>query len=204
MPKRLAHPSILAITLAAFFAAVLLYGFITSRPPKEREREMTPIDELGFSVAGIEDFTVAEDFSRGSEEQNISAVSENAQLRLKILSNLAPAKAAEYSRGTFILLDSQYDPLLPPYPEFLTNKTGCAKEFLPVKKSTREGEYRLIPAGARFDYGLCADDLVRFHAGFAVYYCEPAKKVFQLEYFIGKERPWSDVEAFMNSFRCNN
>jgi len=156
----------------------------------------TPFTEWGFSMSGIDQFSVREryGFYADEREENVSASRGKDALRVKILSGVS---------RQFLLIDSQYDTKLPPYPEFLTNKTGCALDLVPRTEAHPLGEYRLIPAGQRFNYGLCTPDLIRYRAGFGIFYCSDQKKVFQVEYFTDPTRPWSDVKVFMNSFECN-
>ncbi len=161
---------------------------------------------LGFKIKNIETFSVEDEFGgyfADDQEYNILGKDEKgALLKIKILSNINETDAMRYSAGQLLLLRSLYDDRLPPYPEFLTNQTGCAKEYVPVSRETKQGSYYVTYAGERFDYGLCADDLIKFRAGFGVFYCKATAKLFQLEYFAPREVTSESIASVMDSFAC--
>src|SRR3990167_6759279 len=116
----------LAGALALFYA---LLFFPANRP------ELLPpsIGEIGFGMEGLEDFQITEQFG-GTNEQHLSAMRRDEILRVKIISHASSDSAKKYEAGQKLLLESQYDPRLPPYPEFLTSKTGCDARFLPITR----------------------------------------------------------------------
>jgi len=191
------------ITLLAIVGALAFYR--ASSAPKTDGSRTETIDVLGFAMSGLEKFAITDSFGgdfSDDPERNLSAEGGGDILRIKVISDATKIQAQKYTSGQATLLESQYDERLPPYPEFLTNQTGCDERFLPQRRSHAQGMFYLIHADERFNYGLCAEELVRYRAGFGIFYCEPEKKIFQIEYFVGKDRPVSDVERFMNSFKC--
>ena len=182
-----------------------LYSYRTLGVPKAESSDAETVNALGFAMSDLERFAIMDSFGgyfSDDPERNLSAEGGGDILRIKIITDATKIQAQKYTSGQSTLLESQYDERLPPYPEFLTNQTGCDERFLPQRRNHAQGMFYLVHADERFNYGLCAEELVRYGAGFGVFYCEPGKKIFQIEYFVGKDRPVSDVEKFMNSFKC--
>src|SRR3989338_7508216 len=139
-------------------------------------------------MSGLEKFAITDSFGgyfSDDPERNLSAEGGGDILRIKVISDATKIQAQKYTSGQAPLLESQYD-----------------ERLSPQRRSHAHGMFYLIHADERFNYGLCAEELVRYRAGFGIFYCEPEKKIFQIEYFVGKDRPVSDVERFMNSFKC--
>lgn len=75
-----------------------------------------------------------------------------------------PADPAGYLRDRRLLLESLFDARVSPYPEAISNTVACPERFRPdVREGPGRVEYRLA-AGERLNYGVCADDLVRFRS----------------------------------------
>jgi hypothetical protein len=190
--------------LVVFFVGAVGIGYLMNPVARDESESLT---ELGFTLAGLDDFAITNRFGstvRADKELNITAHRDGDVLRVKILSNQSGAVAERFMTGASILLEAQYDSRLPPYPEFLTNSTGCAKRFLPEKREGPTGMYYLVNADERFNYGLCADDLIYYKSGFGLFYCTESSTAFQIEYFIDKSRPLGDIDNFMQSFACSS
>jgi len=195
----------IVITVTMVATTTVVFALYLREYPQEQAQNLKQFVP-GFHIRDIADFTITERFGQyysDSNEINLVTNKDGNILRVKILSNIEEKDAHRYATGQFILLATQYDTRLPPYPEFLTNKTGCESRFLPVKRATPNGVYYLVHAGARFNYGLCSDDLVKFKAGFGIFYCEAGQKSFQLEYFTPKDSSKKTVEELMDSFTCD-
>lgn len=162
------------------------------------------LKKRGFLISGAGSFQIKSIDSGDllSEGENITAEINNEILKIKILENFSKEKAEGYKKNQSALFEGLFNPQLPPYPEFLTNKTECAEEFLPVKKTANLGDYYLVYANERFGYGICAQDLVKYKAGFGIFYCENSKKLFKIQYFIDKANDYGKIEYFVESFRC--
>lgn len=164
------------------------------------------LKKRGFLISGVEGFEVKSIDSGDllSEGENITAESNDEILKIKILENFSKEKAEEYKKNQSALFEGIFNPQLPPYPEFLTNKTECAQEFLPIKKTANFGDYYLVYANERFGYGICAQDLVKYKAGFGMFYCENSKKLFKIQYFIDnvKIKNFKNIEDFFGTFQC--
>lgn len=192
------------LLILVFLVAGSLY-FARGRPDIAPERVPERLDLLGFGMTDLKNFEITEHFGQyfsDNDERNISAQKGEDILRIKIIPDQDKEQAKRYKAGQLLLLEAQYDSRLPPYPEFLTNQTGCAEDFLPRRRETEEGIYLLVNSDERFNYGLCSEDLVRYKAGFGIFYCEQERKLFQVEYFTDKSKAWNSVEEFMSSFSC--
>lgn len=199
MKKRLLY-----ITAAG---VVALLGFLYLRPleiSQERpEYKQRKIQDVGFWIEDIDEFVTTAELG-GEKDLSITGKKEETVLRVRVLSEQTPELSERYTKGQSILLEAQYDTRLPPYPEFLTNKTGCAARFLPRRVDGPLGPIYLVHGDERFNYGLCSDDLLKYKAGLGIFYCAGTRKTFQVEYFTGLEDSFEDIEAFMRSFECEN
>lgn len=192
-----------AIIIAILILTFIFYENRTPGLPVQKEF----LSDFGFKMADIGSFTVKEKFNpyfsgHDYEEENIFAQKDEKILNIKIIRNIANSSAEKYAREQFLVLMGLFDAKLPPYPEFLTNQTGCAEEFLPGLKEARLGDYYTVYADERFNYGICSRDLVKYKAGVGVFYCEANQKLFKIEYFINNTNDFGAVEEFMNSFEC--
>ncbi len=191
-----------ALGFLAIAVATTAFLLIPRESPQTQEADLS---ELGFNIQGLDTYRVTQRFGEhysGAKEVNLSATNDADILRIKIISDADRPEAEKYTSGQALLLEGQYDERLPPYPEFLTNRTGCPEAMFPTRKKHAAGIFYLIHAGQRFDYGLCATELIRYKAGFGIFYCATGKKIFQVEYFTDASTGWEDVENFMNSFTC--
>ncbi len=197
------HPGSQWFALAAVVVIAGGIGWSLLHESSSTEESELRITELGFFLNQLDDFTITAQYGtlqRG--EVNLSAEKEGDILRIKVIPAQTAEAAEHYTKGQSLLFSAQYDSRLPPYPEFLTNQTGCAERFLPERIETEYGPYYLVHADERFNYGLCADDLVRYKAGFGLLYCPESGKIVQLEYFTDEERSFDDVDRIMRSFTC--
>ncbi len=163
------------------------------------------LKNLGFSIAGREKFFVEERFPRhfsDYEEEALFANGESGILQLTLISNLTRERAQEYARSQFSVFESMFDKRLPPYPELITNATGCADEFLPQKKETPIGNYYTAYAGNRFNFGICDQSIAKYKSGVGIFYCEKLRREVKLSYFIDKSENFDTIDALMNSFIC--
>lgn len=187
---------------------VLLLGatfFVLTREEDDAgKKNDVSLAALGFSLANLGNFEMTAQYGNLEEgkEVHIAAESDNAILRIKAIPEQTKEQAERYITGQSILLEAQYDSRLPPYPEFLTNQTGCAEELKPRKVAVARGAYYLVHADERFNYGLCADDLIQYKSALGLFYCPESRSIFQIEYFIDADRSFDDVERFISSFRC--
>ena len=194
------------IFLAAIFLIIAAFAALFIVNSQNESDLGYQLKKRGFLITNTGSFQIKSIDSGDSlsEGENISAESNDEILKIKILENFSKEKAEEYKNNQSALFEGLFNPQLPPYPEFLTNKTECAKEFLPVKKMAESGDYYLTFANERFGYGICAQDLVKYKAGFGMFYCENSKKLFKIQYFIDnvKIKNFKNIEDFFGTFQC--
>lgn len=193
----------------------ILFGIMTvaldeseSSASLDSQHEFLRTESLGFSVADGGSFVTVSRHNlsaRTSQEVRLTASRAGDIVRLTILSHQPADDARRYMAGQALLLKTQYDSRVPPYPEFLTNQTGCAEHLMPVHVSLGTiGEYYLVYADERYNYGLCSDEQIHYKAGFALFYCSQSQRVIQMEYFVDKDKDFEDVKYFLGSFTCTS
>ncbi len=96
------------------------------------------------------------------------------------------------------LLESLFLPTTSPYPEVITNIIECPDEFKPKVKMVYNGTIYSLFAGERFNYGICAKDLVKYYSEYGIFDCG-TKGVFEIRLFSDDN---NKIESIMRSFKC--
>ncbi|GMQ95198.1 MAG: hypothetical protein BMS9Abin13_310 [Patescibacteria group bacterium] len=183
------------VLISASVVLAILYAFWSYGPGGGLDKEF---GKLGIAMAEAGDFQLKE---RNSEDI-IRAERGEEILKIKILKNYTKEEADEYIRGKMLLFNGLFEQQLPPYPEFLTRQTGCDQKYKPVEIETRYGTYHVTYAGARFGYGICADDLIEYRASLGFFYCPARNTLFKVEYFIPKDKDPARLSTLNDSFLC--
>jgi hypothetical protein len=157
--------------------------------------ELGPLAALPVSLRSTLTFG-AHDESDLRSEDGASIV------RLRIVHDLSREEAQQRIDTEVALLTSLYEQRPPPYPEFLTRSAGCHPRFAPEVHPHAAGRVALLVAGAGLDYGVCADDLVRFRAVLAHLYCAGARELYRIEYFTDVQATTPTLLALAESWRC--
>jgi len=198
----------IAVLIVVFLLALLTISKSdTKKASQTKNTTVETLNNKGFTLAGLNSFVVKETFNPYFSDfptESFSAERNNEILKVTILSEIVKDRAEAYTKDQFLLLNSLFDSKTPPYPEFITNKTGCSKEFLPIIKNEDTKKYYILYADKRFNYGLCSQDLVVYKAGLGIFYCESKEKLFKIEYFTDKNTSSEQIATFMNSFTCSN
>lgn len=151
-----------------------------------------------FGITSNEKWIVTE-----TTEDQINGTLGDNELSIKIVKNISEEKASIYIEERGILLQTLFDPKLPPYPEFLTKESWCQDEFRPVKKIVENGEYYLLYAGARHGYGVCDRDVVVYRASYGFLFCEKNQQVFNIEIFASPNISLDDLSVLSESIKCS-
>jgi len=96
------------------------------------------------------------------------------------------------------LLESLFLPTTSPYPEVITNIIECPDEFKPKEKAVDNGAVYALFAGERFNYGVCAHDLIKYNSVYGIFDCKD-KGIFEIRVFSNDEQK---IEKIMRSFKC--
>ncbi len=157
----------------------------------------------GLAVPGAARFTVAsETRALGGGATTYVARDRDRVLRLRVTYDVEPAAAAQHIAEQALLLESIFEPNLPPYPEFLTRETGCPEAFKPQKQHNRLGAYHLVHASERLGYGVCTDDLAFYRAAVGDFYCRESRRVFKVEFFVPKSAVADAATRLFDGLEC--
>ncbi|MEE8131727.1 MAG: hypothetical protein V3T98_01655, partial [Candidatus Paceibacterota bacterium] len=161
------------------------------------------IGKLDIHISEVDGFIIKENNIKDNI-QNIFAEKEKEKIKLKIISALSQEKADEYVNQQTIILEGLFEPKLPPYPEFLTKEAACPEKFKPILNNSDFGKYYLLYAGARFGYGVCSEDLIKYKAVLGFFYCSNTQRIYKIEYFIPNNirSNFNSIEKIINSFNC--
>lgn len=104
----------------------------------------------------------------------------------------------KYISDKKFLLNSLFLPTTSPYPGIITNIVECPEEFRPKETTTKNGTVYTLFAGERFNYGICAKDLIEYYSMYGIFNCKE-KGVFEVSIF---SREDSYSETILRSFNC--
>jgi len=200
--KRKIH-NIFLISFLIIGGVTLFFAYSSSDSEKKKS-----LDDLGFSMSGLENFTLVERFQphfseyEGNEERITLADSGSSVIKITSIQNAEHSLAEEYTASQSALLEGMFDTKIPPYPELLTNATGCDEELLPQKKQTSLGIYYTTYADERLNQGICAQDIARYKVGMSIFYCEQAKRIIKVMYYRDKAEDFSRIVNSLESFSC--
>lgn len=183
-----------AITLVVIFITVLTSIVYTKKINNGLSHQLK---EAGIHIAGIEDFNVKE-----ISNNRILAVNNDDVIKIETTQKTTEDFANKYIQKEITLIESFFEPQLPPYPEFLTQESSCEEKYRPLKQESRYGKYLIMYAGERFGYGVCVDNLIKYRATLGYFYCDNTNMLFKIEYFTNKDASIEKLINFNQSFVC--
>lgn len=189
---------LLIFSVALFFAAIAFFFFTFSA---EEHTLSSRLKKNGAMISGIDMFALEKN---SKQDGAITGILGESVVKIRMAENMDADAAKRYVESQLTLLRSIFEPNLPPYPEFLTKEAGCADEYAPREHETPYGTYAVLYAGERFGFGVCVEDLIQYRASIGFFYCPRSRTVFEVRYFIPKEKEEGDSElARLNeSFQC--
>lgn len=183
-----------AITLVVIFITVLVYIIYAKNINQGLPHQLK---KAGIHIAGIEDFKVKE-----ISNNRILAVNNDDVIKIETTQKTTEDFASKYIQKEITLIESFFEPQLPPYPEFLTQESSCEEKYRPLKQESRYGKHLIMYAGERFGYGVCVDNLIKYRATLGYFYCDNTNMLFKIEYFTKKDASIEKLINFNNSFVC--
>ncbi|MFH1423449.1 MAG: hypothetical protein ABIG29_00645 [Candidatus Nealsonbacteria bacterium] len=185
------------ILFILLFGAILffvLYIFSFEKDGAARHLEKWGV---GMNIEGflIENFSSEE--SGGVSKEVLDARRGSAFVKITKIKTVSPQK---YIEDKNFLLNSLFLPTTSPYPGVITNIIECPEEFRPKVKAVENGTVYALFAGDRFNYGVCAQDLVAYFSAYGIFDC-PKKGIFEIRIFSKEEK---DVGSIIGSFKCAN
>jgi hypothetical protein len=139
-----------------------------------------------------------------SQDRSVTAQVEKLQLG-KGTTNVFIDKTIIQNHEKYItdrqfIFTSLFLPTTSPYPGVITNIVECAEEFQPKKELGAFGIIYRVPAGERFNYGICSSDLIRYSSMYGIFDCG-TKGVIEIRVFsLPQDR--QKIEDLLSSFRC--
>jgi len=193
------------LVIFLIIGGVALFSVYSSSDSEKKKS----LDDLGFSMSGLENFTLVERFQphfseyEGNEERITLRDSGSSVIKITSIQNAERSLAEDYTSSQSALLEGMFDTKIPPYPELLTNATGCDEELLPKKKQTNLGMYYTTYADERLNQGICARDITRYKVGMGIFYCEQTKRIVKVMYYRDKGEDFSQIVNSLESFSCS-
>lgn len=91
-----------------------------------------------------------------------------------------------------------YKPTASPYPEAITNLSGCAEEYFPKERLVKGGRVFTLFANERKSFGVCSTDLIKFRATYGIFDCGN-RGVFEVGVFGYND----EAVEVINKFKCS-
>ena len=185
-------PFVKRIILVSIAFAFLVSMFVDCTRHKSYD-----LVDYGLHIQGIEKYKV---IRKESDYQLLKKG--NTLLKIKIFDRVSEDESYKLMSEKRALLNGLFEPQLPPYPEFITNQTGCKKKFLPRDQEINGKKFYLLYAGKRLGYGICIDDLVEYAASMGLFYCSQSEVLFQIEFFLPKNSDFNELIALNRAIEC--
>lgn len=150
---------------------------------------------ISLNLSGFELKNFSKDKTSFSSVDKLEALNDTVRVfidRTKISDH------KKYIDDRKFLLESLFLPTTSPYPEVITNIIECPNEFKPKEENVSNGVIYTIFAGERFNYGVCAKDLVKYNSKFGIFDCKE-KGIFEIRIFSDGH---NKIERIINSFKC--
>jgi len=185
--------AILIITL--LFAAILLFRLVPQDPNQGGVAERLQKWNVSMHAPDFALVDFIENRSGGVAKATVEAEGEDTILKITRIKTDAPQK---YIDDKKFLLESLFLPTTSPYPGVITNIRECPEEFKPTVQTMEQGLIYTLFAGPRFNYGVCAQDLVEYYSAYGIFDCKE-KGVFEVRVF---SKVKENVQPFVGSFTC--
>ncbi|MBI2592748.1 MAG: hypothetical protein HYW37_01115 [Candidatus Colwellbacteria bacterium] len=132
----------------------------------------------------------------GENGDSLELVSDDSKARI--------VKSVAENSGKFIndkkeILKLLFEPTTSPYPEFITNIVKCDEEFKPKEEKVESGVIYSLFAGERMNYGICSEDLIKYHSRYGLFDCG-GKGIFEVNLFGADD---AQIDKIIKSFSCN-
>ena len=114
------------------------------------------------------------------------------------MTRIQTAASQKYMDDKKFLLESLFLPTTSPYPGVITNIRECPDEFKPTVEEVEQRIIYTLFAGSRFNYGVCAKDLVEYYSAFGIFDCKE-KGIFEVRIF---SKTKEQIQPFIGSFSC--
>lgn len=148
---------------------------------------------LDASSFQLSSFT--KDKTRFSEVERLEAISSEHTLKID-RTKIADHK--KYIEDRKFLFGSLFLPATSPYPEVITNIIECPDEFKPKIREVGNGTIYTLFAGERLNYGVCAQDLIKYQSEYGIFDCKD-KGIFEIRLFGNEKR---EIQSTIESFKC--
>lgn len=151
---------------------------------------------ISLDLSKFELINFFEDKTNFSTVQRLEAVNDKVSVfidRTKISDH------KKYIEDRKFLLESLFEPTTSPYPEVITNIIECPGEFKPKINEAKNGVIYTLFAGERYNYGVCAHDLVKYQSLYGIFDCK-GKGVFEVRIFSSDSK--EKIKQTMGSFKC--
>lgn len=158
---------------------------------------------------GLKDFQASEKSSGmdvGISFTKLTATDQKHIVKVAYTSHIISAQAKQYIDENLFSIDSLYQTTQSPYPDVITRTIECPTKFKPVfnktETSIQDSFYYVLYANDRFAYGICSEDLIKYHAVFSIVYCKSEGELYKLEVFGGPKEAMDKFIDKLQTFQC--
>ncbi len=173
---------------------IFLYFMLPNLKKNEFEKSLKSW-EINLETSGftLKDFSKEETNASGKER--VEAVRKDTTM---IINKNEIPNNSKFIEGKKFLLESLFSKTNSPYPEVITQVIECPDKFKPKEIKVKNGTIYKLFAGERFTYGICSQDIVRYHSAYGIFDCG-GKGVFEVWVFSANRQ---EPEGIVGSFSC--
>lgn len=150
---------------------------------------------IDLDVSGLRLVSFSKDQTSFSEVEKLEAVSGTTKI---FIDRTEIEDHKKYIEDKKFLLTSLFEPTTSPYPEVITNTIECASEFKPKARNVGNDIVFTLFAGERYNYGVCALDLVKYQSLYGIFDCKD-KGIFEIRIFSTFREI---LKRIIGSFKC--
>ena len=150
---------------------------------------------INLNISGFKFISYFQDKTSFLKVEKLEASDANATIRIHRI-NIDDHR--KYIADKQFVLTSLFLPTTSPYPEVITNIIECPDEFKPKVKMVYNGTIYSLFAGERFNYGICAKDLIKYYSEYGIFDCG-TKGVFEISVFSTDDKR---IKRVIGSFKC--
>jgi len=192
----------LILIFLLILAAILLFLYASYDSGKNDLEGRLAKWEVGINAMGIMLTDFSESSMGGLVKETLEAKSDSASSGgedvILQMTKVTSAATQKYIDDKKFLLESLFLPTTSPYPGVITNIRECPEEFKPKMQEVQDGAIYVLLAGSRFNYGVCAQDLVEYYSAYGIFDCKE-KGIFEVRVFSKTDEAPQNIAQ---SFEC--
>lgn len=153
-------------------------------------------------------FILQAQYENNKKAYRVLLKDENLLLRVETYSQVSPEQAKKFYEYKTMQLTNLYEDAESPYPGVISDQISCGQKFKPIFKQLKTKALNISYYSGylndRLQYGSCIEDQLRYKSKVAMFYCQPQKKWYQLEFITPFDKDTEEGLRAIESINCVN